>query len=154
MTGISFDRAERVVDLGPLADYVGFHLRLAQAASFQAFAKLADGIDLQPGRFALLALISHNPGLTPTALSLASGRDKSTITPALRDLERRGLVVRRRAPEDGRSFTLTLSATGEATMRALEVHAEAHERALDRIVGPDNKAEFLRTLRRITLALG
>ena len=66
--------------LGPLADFVGFHLRLAQEASFQAFARRVRDLDLRPGRFAVLALIGENPGISQTALGRVSGRDKSSLT--------------------------------------------------------------------------
>ena len=69
--------------LGPLTDFIGFHLRLAQEASFQAFARRVRDLDLRPGRFAVLALIGENPGISQTALGRASGRDKSSLTPAL-----------------------------------------------------------------------
>jgi hypothetical protein len=51
------------LSLGPLADFIGFHLRLAQEASFQAFARRVRDLDLRPGRFAVLALIGENPGI-------------------------------------------------------------------------------------------
>src|ERR1700719_3936530 len=78
--------------LGALADFIGFHLRLAQEASFQAFARRVRDLDLRPGRFAVLALIGENPGISQTALGRASGRDKSSLTPALDDLAGRGLI--------------------------------------------------------------
>ena len=71
------------VDYGPLAEWLGFHLRMAQIASFQAFAAEVGEVDLPPGRFALLTLIGRNPGISQTVLSRAAGRDKSTLTPAL-----------------------------------------------------------------------
>ena len=78
------------LSLGVLDDYVGFHLRLAQNASFRAFKRLTGERSLRPGWFAVLSIIDANPGITPMALSRASGRDKSTITPVLRDLAARG----------------------------------------------------------------
>jgi DNA-binding MarR family transcriptional regulator len=139
--------------LGPLADFIGFHLRLAQEASFQAFARRVRDLDLRPGRFAALALIGWNPGISQTALGRASGRDKSSLTPALDDLERRGLVNRRRSKRDRRIYTLSLTPKGEKLLDELMAEARAHDRRLDRIVGLKNKAEFVRTLRRIAMAL-
>jgi DNA-binding MarR family transcriptional regulator len=139
--------------LGALSNAIGFHLRLAQEASFQAFARHVDKIDLRPGRFAILALIDENPGLSQTALGRASGRDKSSLTPALNDLVRRGLVLRRRLPHDQRSYALTLTDAGRALLDDLLVHAHEHDRELDQIVGTANKAEFIRLLQRITMAL-
>lgn len=139
--------------LGPLADFIGFHLRLAQEASFQAFARRVRDFDLRPGRFAALALIGWNPGISQTALGRASGRDKSSLTPALDDLAKRGLVNRRRSSRDRRSYTLSLTAKGEKLLEKLMAHANAHDRRLDAIVGAKHKAEFIRTLRRIAMAL-
>ncbi len=139
--------------LGPLAGFIGFHLRLAQEASFQAFARRVRGFDIRPGRFAALALIGENPGISQTALGRASGRDKSTLTPALDDLVRRALVRRQRSASDRRSYALSLTPKGEKLLQELMAHARAHDRELDRIVGMKDKAELIRVLRRIAMAL-
>jgi DNA-binding MarR family transcriptional regulator len=136
------------IDFGPLGEWIGFHLRLAQAASFQAFAREVEDVDLSPGRFATLSLIAHNPGISQTALSRANGRDKSSLTPVLDDLVRRGLVRRTRARADRRSYQLALSAAGERLLRQLTACAKRHEDNLDRVLGADRTA-FLRVLRRI-----
>jgi DNA-binding MarR family transcriptional regulator len=137
--------------LGPLADFIGFHLRLAQEASFQAFARRVREYQMRPGRFAVLALIGENPGISQTALSRAAGRDKSTLTPALNDLVRRSLVRRRRVVSDRRSYALSLTAKGRRLLDELTVHARAHDRMLDEIVGLKHKAEFISALRRLAL---
>src|SRR5262249_40655121 len=63
---------------GPLADWIGFNLRMAQEASFMAFARQARSVTgTRPGRFAVLTLINENPGISQTALGFAAGRDKS-----------------------------------------------------------------------------
>ncbi|HEX8663493.1 MAG TPA: MarR family transcriptional regulator [Beijerinckiaceae bacterium] len=147
------DPAEPVA-YGPLAEWVGFHLRMAQTASFSAFAREADGIAVGPGRFALLTLIGHNPGISQTALSRANGRDKSTLTPALDDLVRRGLVRRERVARDRRSYALRLTPEGEAALQELTARAARHEANLDRIIGPKERARFVKILKRIAGELG
>lgn len=144
---------EAALHLGPLADFIGFHLRLAQEASFQGFARRVREYKMRPGRFAVLVLIGENPGISQTALGRAAGRDKSTLTPALNDLVRRALVKRRRVASDRRSYALSLTAKGERLLEALTLHARAHDRLLDDIVGLKHKAEFIRTLRRLAMAL-
>lgn len=142
------------VRLGRLEDTLGFHLRLAQEASFAAFSRRAGTSGLRPGHFAALVVIDGNPGLSQTALGGAVGRDKSTLTPTLRDLERRGLVRRERAEGDRRSYALTLTEAGRAALGALTGHAAAHDAALDALVGEGNRAAFLATLRRLIAGLG
>lgn len=141
------------VRLGPLADTIGFHLRLAQEASFAAFAWRSGAAGLRPGRYAILVLIGENPGLSQTALGAAVGRDKSTLTPALADLERRGLVRRDRAPRDRRSYALSLTPAGEAVRGDLAAHAAAHDALLDRLLGAAERAAFLAALRRLIAGL-
>lgn len=142
------------IDFGPLAEWIGFHLRMAQMASFQAFARRARQIDLNPGRFAALTVIGKNPGISQTLLSQVIGIDKSSLTPALVLLMRRGLVRRTRMPDDKRSYRLMLTAAGERMLRDLTACAALHERDLDAIVGPRERAQFLRALRRIMTELG
>jgi DNA-binding MarR family transcriptional regulator len=127
---------------------------MAQIASFSAFAREVGEIDLPPGRFALLTLIGRNPGISQTVLSRAAGRDKSTLTPALRDLKRRGLIGRHQLEADRRSYHLSLTPSGEAMLSRLAECASRHDRNLDRIVGARNKPIFLRLLRKIMLELG
>jgi DNA-binding MarR family transcriptional regulator len=137
------------INYGPLTDWVGFNLRMAQAASFHGFAKLAEEIGTRPGRFATLLLIGCNPGISQTALSRANGRDKSTLTPVLNDLARRGLIRRERTANDQRTYRLTLTPAGHDLLRQLLQCARRHERRLDRIVGSRDRAAFLRILKRI-----
>jgi DNA-binding MarR family transcriptional regulator len=144
--------ADEPVRFGPLEHWLGFNLRMAQAAAFQAFARRSNEIGVQPGRFATLTLIAANPGVTQTALSRANGRDKSTLTPLIGDLVRRGLIRRTRDRQDRRTYRLTLMPAGRRLLSALTDCALEHERNLDRVVGAD-RALFLGLLRRIAAEL-
>jgi len=137
------------VRFGPLADWVGFNLRMAQESAFEAFSHLSREIGESPGRFATLTLIAENPGISQSALGHAAGRDKSSMTPVLDDLVRRGLVARARSDEDRRTYRLNLTAAGANTLARLTACARRHEQNLDRIIGPRDRARFLRTLKRV-----
>jgi DNA-binding MarR family transcriptional regulator len=141
------------VRLGLLENTLGFHLRLAQEASFAAFARRAGTEGLKPGHFATLVVIHENAGLSQTALGAAVGRDKSTLTPRLAELEARGLIRRDRAVADRRSYALSLTPAGEEALSVLTAHAAAHDRALDRLVGAENRDAFCQALRRLTAGL-
>jgi DNA-binding MarR family transcriptional regulator len=140
------------VRLGELGCNIAFHLRLAQDASFRAFKRHSGESDLRPGWYAVLVLIDANPGITPMGLSRASGRDKSTLTPVLRELITHGLVEQCPVPCDRRSYGLALTLAGEERLARLTAHAEAHDRELDGIVGP-KKTELIDLLRRIANSL-
>jgi DNA-binding MarR family transcriptional regulator len=139
--------------LGALQGFVGFNLRIAQDASFRAFARESGGGNVRPGRFAALMVLRDNPGITQTALGRAIARDKSTVTPLLQGLQREGLIRRDRSTTDRRSVTLRLTPAGETALRVLVRHARQHDRRLDAIVG-DAKPEFLALLRKIANGLG
>lgn len=145
------DRAAATVPKS-LTDAVGYHLRVAQEASSTSFLRGGDA-GLKPGRYAVLEVLAHSPGCGPTALSRAVGRDKSTLTATLRDLETHGHVVRQRRPEDGRGVSLSLTQDGRDLLDELRRHAAAHDRRLDEILGED-KDRFVAMLTRITDALG
>ena len=138
--------------LGPLESFIGFNLRLAQDASFQAFAKQSGAPHMRPGRFASLMVISQNPGLTQADLGRAIARDKSTVTPLMQSLQRDGLIERRPSAIDRRSVTLWLTEDGERLLASLAGHAREHDRKLDAIVG-DAKPELLRLLKKIVAEL-
>jgi len=137
------------IKFGPLATWIGFNLRMAQDASFQAFSRLSQEIGVKPGRFATLTLIGRNPGISQTTLSRANGRDKSTLTPLLVDLVRRGLVRRTQARNDRRSYGLTLTKAGEHLLEQLSACAREHERKLDAVIGARARPQFLKTLRKL-----
>ena len=137
------------IDYGPLEDWIGFNLRMAQDSTFQAFSRLSKEIGVKPGRFATLTLIGNNPGISQTALSRANGRDKSTLTPLLADLVRRGLVRRMQTHNDRRSYHLTLTRAGERLLEQLTACAREHERKLDAVIGKSERAQFLRVLKKL-----
>jgi len=132
---------------------VGYWLRRAQEASFSAFARRVEAHKIWPGWFTIMLLIHENPQINQTSLSSATGRDKSTLTTSLRQLMTAGLVSRRRDQADRRSFRLTLTRRGEALLKELNVHARAHDRMLDSIVGEEGKAVLLSMLKKLTKQL-
>lgn len=145
--------AQEDLSLGLLNSLVGFHLRLAQDASFRSYSRRVGLRDLKPGRFAAMMVIYNNPGVNQTALGRAIARDKSTVTPLLQQLERQGLISRSAQAGDGRSFQLHLTAAGERTLHELLEVALEHDRKLDEIVG-DRKPDFIALLKRIWREVG
>lgn len=137
------------MNYGPLAYWVGFNLRMAQEAAFQAFSRRSQEIGESPGRFATLTLIARNPGISQTELSQAAGRDKSSLTPVVEDLVRRGLVERKRVRDDRRTYRLNVTPAGKKTLTQLTRCARRHERILDGIIGLRDRKRFIQILKKI-----
>ncbi len=137
------------IKLGPLEHWIGFNLRMAQEATFQAFSRRSLEVGESPGRFATLTLIARNPGISQTELSVAAGRDKSSLTPVVEDLVRRGLVARKRMDHDRRTYSLNLTPDGKKTLTLLTRCARRHERNLDRVIGMRDRKRFLQLLKKI-----
>jgi DNA-binding MarR family transcriptional regulator len=137
------------INFGPLAHWVGFNLRMAQEAAFQAFSRRSQDIGESPGRFATLTLIARNPGISQTELSHANGRDKSSLTPVVEDLVRRGLVERKRMNSDRRTYRLNLTASGKKVLTMMTRCARRHERNLDHVIGVRDRTRFIQILKKI-----
>ena len=60
---------------------------------------------------------STNARRTLTALGERLDLDSGTLTPLVRRLEQKGLVVRKRAPDDGRELLVVLTRAGSALKR-------------------------------------
>ena len=137
------------VNFGPLATWVGFNLRMAQESTFQAFSRLSAEVGESPGRFATLTLISRNPGISQTDLSQAAGRDKSSLTPVIEELVRRGLVERQRLAHDRRAYCLNVTKDGKKTLAVMTRCARRHERNLDKIIGLRDRKRFIQILKKL-----
>lgn len=147
--GKKIEAVVKSTNFGPLAYWVGFNLRMAQESAFQAFSRRSQEIGESPGRFAALTLIARNPGISQTELSQAAGRDKSSLTPVVEDLVRRGLVERKRMRDDRRTYRLNVTTAGKKTLTQLTRCARRHERNLDGIIGQRDRKRFLEILKKI-----
>lgn len=140
------------VKLGFLDGFIGFHLRLAQDASNRSFARSADKDLMKPGRFPAMAIIHLNPGISQSALGRAIARDKSTVSPLIKDLQKSGYISRKPSVHDRRSVTLSLTKKGERTLDKLLARANEHEQELDRIAGA-SKGRLITLLDKITTGI-
>lgn len=150
----SVSARRRKVDFGLLPDLVGYHMRKAQVAIFQDFAKSLQGLDIRPGQFGVLILIDGNPGLNQSELGEAMGVDRSTVVAVIDRLEERGLVARRPAPNDRRSYALELTAAGRSLLARLRPLVAAHEARLAEGLSPSEQTLLITLLRRIAANLG
>lgn len=132
-----------------LSQQIGFQLRVAQDAAVQSLQRNIK--DFKPGRLSILTAIADNPGLSQTDLGGLSMRDKSTITPTMVQLERLGLIERRRV--DQRTYGIYLKPAGEALRNRLSAEAHDHDLRITAIIGEQAKEDLISLLEKLTQAL-
>jgi DNA-binding MarR family transcriptional regulator len=153
-TAKAISARRRKVDYGVLPELVGYHLRKAQVATFQDFARSMQGSDIRPGQFGVLVLIDANPGLNQSELGEAMGVDRSTVVAVIDRLQERGLVARRPVPNDRRSYALELTLSGRNLLAQLRPQVAAHEARLAEGLNPSEQIQLIDLLRRLAANLG
>jgi DNA-binding MarR family transcriptional regulator len=119
------------------------HVQRAARALARRFDEAFRPLDLTNQQFSLLMSLNRPepPGMAPVASLLAM--DRTTLTAALKPLERRGLVKVTVDPEDKRGRLLTLTPAGERLLaRAMPIWTRTHAEIETRLA--DGGAELLR----------
>ncbi|WP_395707388.1 MarR family winged helix-turn-helix transcriptional regulator [Casimicrobium huifangae] len=93
-----------------LESLLGYNARRAALTIIEAFLERMSVFGLRPVDFSVLSLIAHNPGITSRQLCAALGILPPNLVKLISDLDKRGLLVRKPHPEDGRAIGLHLSA--------------------------------------------
>jgi DNA-binding MarR family transcriptional regulator len=147
-TAASRSRAgeERQLDFDELPTYVGYQVRRAQAKIFSEFEATLKDFDFTPGSFGVLTLIRANPGITQVTLAAAFGVDKSTMSPVIFRLEKRGLIRREVLPSDRRCHALFFQQAGEATYLAARNKVRAFEESVAARLSKPEQRELARLL--------
>jgi MarR family transcriptional regulator, organic hydroperoxide resistance regulator len=119
--------------------------------SFRAFREA--GEEITPEQWAVLARLWRQDGLSQTELGESAWRDRPTMSRILDGMEKRGLLVRRASPEDGRAWHVHLTPRGKALeKRLVPVAREIVERSL-RGVSKADLATTRATLRKVFVNL-
>ena len=123
------------------------HTQRAARALARRFDRVLSPLGLTNGQFSLMmALNRPEPaGMGPVAALL--GMDRTTLTAALKSLERRGLVATASHPDDRRSRLLSLTPQGHTLLaQAVPIWQETHAE-VDRLLGEaDDLRPALRAL--------
>jgi len=125
------------------------HAQRAARALARRFDDAFRPLGLTNGQFSLMMSLNRPepPGMAAVASLL--GMDRTTLTAALKPLERRGLLRIRADKEDGRARLLTLTVKGiKLLARAVPIWKSNHE-AIERLLSdgdPDNLRRNLRAL--------
>jgi DNA-binding MarR family transcriptional regulator len=143
------EAGERQIDFDELPTYVGYQVRRTQAKIFSEFESKLKDFDFTPGSFGVLTLIRANPGITQVTLAAAFGVDKSTMSPVIFRLEKRGLVRREVLPSDRRCHALFFEASEEAAFLAAREKIRAFEENVAARLSKPEQRELARLLAKL-----
>lgn len=139
----------RTIDYDELPTYLGYLLRRVQATLFNEFERKLGDLNLTPGAFGLLMLIRANPGITQMQLADAFGIDKSTLTPVLHRLERRGLVRRHQLASDRRYNALYFQQAKETFFETARERIRNWERSVAERLSAEEQKELIRLIAKL-----
>ena len=126
-----------------------FLLAQVGAHAAQRFAERIAELDLTPAQVGLLRLVATRPGQSQQAIAAQLGTPPTRLVALVDGLEKRGLVERRRNPEDRRLYALELTDDGRAFMGRVAQAAAAHERAITTSLSEHERATLHALLTKI-----
>ena len=120
------------------------HAQRGARALARRFDEAFRPLGLTNGQFSLMMALNRPEPPTMGSLATLLAMDRTTLTAALKPLERRGLVEIRPKPQDRRRRVMTLTPSGRDLLaKAVPVWVETHAE-VERLL-PAGGAEILRT---------
>lgn len=127
-----------------LADQLGFLLGRAHLAHRAIAERALASVGLGGKAFGALAVLVDEGPLSQQRLGERQGVDRTTMVAVVDELERRGLVERRRNPDDRRAYSLHATPPARGVLKQA---TEAAKRAEDEFLAPIPAAERRRLKR-------
>ena len=119
------------------------HAQRAARALARRFDEAFRPLGLTNGQFSLMMALNRPKPPTMAGIAALLAMDRTTLTAAVKPLERRGLMEVRPDPRDRRRRVMTLTPSGrELLAKAVPVWAETHAEVERRL--PAGGAEILR----------
>jgi DNA-binding MarR family transcriptional regulator len=137
------------LDYDVLDDLIGYCLRRAQVAMFLSFHEATRGQQITPPRFTALLIVGANPGLSQSALGAVLGIARSGAMMLADWMVGRGLVERRRRPNDGRSWGLHLTQRGERLLHKMRRRVVEEDQRRSAVLTAGERGELLRLLGKL-----
>jgi DNA-binding MarR family transcriptional regulator len=144
----------RPIDFDELPTYVGYLIRRTQTRIFGEFETTLADFDFTPGSFGVLTVVRANPGITQVVLAAAFGVDKSTMSPVVVRLEKRGLIRREVLSSDRRCHALYFERSAESSFVAAREKVRAFEAGIAARLTKGEQRELARLLGKLQEAGG
>jgi DNA-binding MarR family transcriptional regulator len=139
-------------DSGPppvLASRLGYLLKHAQAAHQAAIDAALARFGISGREHALLLLLDDEGPRPQQRLAERLGADRTTMVALVDGLEEKGLVERRRHPEDRRAYEVHLTAKGRRVCERASVAAEEVDAKMLAAVPPGDRRRVKEALRHV-----
>ena len=134
----------------PLWGRPGYLLRRLHQIHYALFFEECAGYDITPVQYGLLTTLSLNPNLVQNSLARELGIDRTNVADVLNRLARRGLLERRRSPDDGRMVLARLTRPGERLTRKMyRPMRRAQKRLLEPLLAQERNALIITLIRLI-----
>jgi len=111
------------------------HVQRAARAVARRFDEALRPLELTNGQFSLLMSLNNPVPPSMTTIATVLAMDRTTLTAALKPLERRGLVKVTTDPADRRSRVMTLTPAGKERLAAAVPVWKRMHAAIERLVG-------------------
>lgn len=133
----------------PEGPSVGFLLSQVGAAVARQFRDAISETGLEPRQYALLSVIARREGAAQNEVSDELGIPASSLVSVVDHLEAAGLVERRVHPDDRRSRSLHLTASGRQTVVEATRLAWGFEAHMCTVLSADERASLIGLLERV-----
>jgi DNA-binding MarR family transcriptional regulator len=137
-----------------LARRLGYLLKHAQQRLMQASAPAMAPFGIDGRELAVLTVLGADMPLSQQEAAEQLGIDRTTMVAHVDALEDKGLVERRRSPEDRRKNIVGLTPAGQQCLRQAGQARDKVEREFLAPLGAAGAAEFLRALQVLAAAPG
>lgn len=137
------------VDVGPLAQRIGYMLRRAHMAVLDQGNVAFGRINLRPPQYGILLFLAHAPGRNQAAVGAALGIQRSNFVGLIKGLDQRKLVRRSRGSKDKRPRVLHLTERGEALLREAKKIDAKLDRRFEKKLGRGGREKLLQLLTKL-----
>lgn len=134
---------------GRLNDILGFHMRMANVAMYQDYSATMSELGLTQKQFAVLELISANPGVGQIDIANQLSMDRATMMALVNRLEGRNLIERQPSAIDRRRQELRMTGDGAALLTHARRLQQEHEERFTNRFTPQELQFFIGALKRI-----
>ncbi|WAP58451.1 MarR family winged helix-turn-helix transcriptional regulator [Streptomyces sp. S465] len=134
---------------GPPPTGAAFLLAQLGAHAAKLFAERLVELDLTPPQGGLLRLLAGSPGRSQRELADDLGMPPSRFVAFADELERRGLIERRKNPVDRRLYAVHLTDEGGKVLAELRKVGAEHERRMTEGLSEEEREQLTGLLRRL-----